>query len=272
MRVEACCNALLKEILPAIAPQRTGYCIDVGVGTFAFYCELFARLGFASVAVEPLPEPRLRRLCATHNIQLIETCLSDHSGYQPLYRGRLGRFRNANFSSLSPDWFGASAQTQQVSTINLAGLIQQVKAASIACLKLDIEGWEGVVIRQLPGLPLSQLPRLLMFEYGGGSSRQKGAHGWSKQFFEATTQSLNLLKACGYGLAIKVDYAAGTKAQVFNLQDSGMDFSALFPPGSVYGNLICFQGCSFSELAIADICKPYSGGLVNWIVGKLVSA
>ena len=38
MRVEACCQSLLAEILPEIDPKKEGYCIDVGAGTFAFYC------------------------------------------------------------------------------------------------------------------------------------------------------------------------------------------------------------------------------------------
>ena len=55
MRVEACCQAVLTDLLPKIDPQRLGKCLDVGVGTFAFYCQKFAELGFEAIAVEPLP-------------------------------------------------------------------------------------------------------------------------------------------------------------------------------------------------------------------------
>jgi uncharacterized UPF0146 family protein len=51
VRVEACCQALLEQILPAIDREKTGICLDVGVGTFAFYCKRFARLGFETVAI-----------------------------------------------------------------------------------------------------------------------------------------------------------------------------------------------------------------------------
>lgn len=55
MNVEECCQALLAYTLSIVAQQRSHTCIDVGVGTFAFYCKLFAQLGFPTLAVEPLP-------------------------------------------------------------------------------------------------------------------------------------------------------------------------------------------------------------------------
>ena len=51
MRVEACCQAVLTDLLPKIDPQRLGKCLDVGVGTFAFYCQQFAELGFEAIEV-----------------------------------------------------------------------------------------------------------------------------------------------------------------------------------------------------------------------------
>ena len=119
MRVEACCQALLKQILPDLDPQRGGLCFDIGVGTFAFYCQLFAQLGFTSIAVEPLPTKKLRALCQHYHIPLIEQCLSDRVGTQTLHMGEFARFVNSNFNSLAPDWFGASGNTCQVLTLDL---------------------------------------------------------------------------------------------------------------------------------------------------------
>src|SRR4029077_8803890 len=76
MQVEECCSALLELILPSIDKDRSGWAIDVGVGTFCFYCEQFARLGFRTAAVEPLPVEELKNLCSKFNIRLVETCLS----------------------------------------------------------------------------------------------------------------------------------------------------------------------------------------------------
>ena len=44
MRVEPCCQSVLANILPVVDSKKEGICIDVGVGTFAFYCEMFGKL------------------------------------------------------------------------------------------------------------------------------------------------------------------------------------------------------------------------------------
>lgn len=271
MRVEACCQALLKQILPSLDPEQTGLCFDVGVGTFAFYCELFAQLGFTTVAVEPCPTDRLLAICQRHPIQLIEQCLSDQVGTQTLHLGQFAKMANANFSSLAPDWFGASAATRQVKTLDLESLLTHVSASSITCFKLDIEGWEPVVIKQFAELPTEQLPKLVMFEYGGGGTVKTGTKGWSPRFFNGTMDCLKTLQQRGYGFSIMVDYAAGTKAKVFDLQTVNLGQDSLFYPNAVYGNILTFHDCRYPVALVEEICAPYRGGLVNWLVGKLVS-
>lgn len=271
MRVETCCKALLKQILPEIDPKREGFCLDIGVGTFAFYCELFARLGFPSVAVEPLPTAKLLKLCQYHKITLLESCLSDKSGTQNLHLGQFANVPNQNFSSLATDWFGSSLEIRQVKTINLSELLQAITAQKVTCLKLDVEGWESFVVQQFADLPQHLLPKLVMFEYGGGASRQKGEKGWSPKFLEATMTCLKTLQKCGYGFSIMVDYASNTKAKVFDLRSLALDPNTLFYPNAVYGNIISFYDCGYPEASVNEICQPYVGGLVNWLVGILVS-
>ncbi|MGB3135179.1 MAG: FkbM family methyltransferase [Nodosilinea sp.] len=271
MRVEACCQALLEHLLPDLDPDRRGLCIDVGVGTFAFYCELFARLGFSTVAVEPSPTEKLRSLCQQSSIQLIEQCLSDRVGTQDLHMGQFANLANSNFSSLAADWFGASANTCAVSTLDLATLLSQVQATQITAFKLDIEGWEPVVIQQFAELPAEQLPRVVMFEYGGGGSRAQGDKGWSPKFFEGTMSCLKNLQQQGYDFSVMVDYAAGTQAKVFSLQSLDLAQESPFYPKGVYGNILCFHQQRFSAERIHRVCAPYSGGLANWLVSKLVS-
>jgi FkbM family methyltransferase len=271
MRVEACCQALLKHILPDLDPQRTGFCFDVGVGTFAFYCESFAQQGFPTVAVEPLPTPKLKNLCQQHSIRLIEACLSDQVGTQTLHMGEFARVANANFNSLSGDWFGASTRTQQVETLDLAQLIHLVGAEQITCLKLDIEGWEPVVMRQLLDLPTAVLPRLVMFEYGGGGRRQEGQKGWSTQFFDGTMSCLQTLQQRGYGFSIQIDYAPGTGAKLFDLQSLDLSQTHPFEANSVYGNILTLQSQRYGKGLIDSLCAPYRGGLVNWLVNRLVA-
>jgi FkbM family methyltransferase len=271
MRVEACCQALLRSILPDLDPQRKGICFDIGVGTFAFYCELFAELGFTTVAVEPSPTNKLRKICQSRDIQLIEQCLSDRVGTQTLYLGKFARFPNSNFSSLDGDWFGSSENTQQVATLDLATLLQQVLASQLTCFKLDIEGWEPVVIEQFRQLPDALLPDLVMFEYGGGGSYAQGKRGWSTRFLDGTFRCLSYLQQRGYDFSIMIDYAPGTTVKVFDLQRLNLAQETPFYSNALYGNILCFQKHRYSNHFIQTICAPYQTGFVNWLVGTLVS-
>ncbi|HBB33571.1 MAG TPA: methyltransferase [Cyanobacteria bacterium UBA8803] len=271
MRVEPCCQSLLARILPAVDEKKEGTCIDVGVGTFAFYCELFARLGFKTVAVEPLPVKKLRQICQRDNITLIEGCLSDINGNQNLHLGTFAGFGNRNFSSLSPDWFGSLQEVRQVQSMRLLNLLSMVQARTVTCLKLDIEGWESAVIRQFPELPSTLMPKIVMFEYGGGVSRQKGKGGWSAQFMKGTIECLAVLKACGYGFSIGIDLAAGTKERIFDLQSSTLEPDAIFYPNAIYGNIISFHGCHYPEDEIAKIATLYYGSWVNFLLTAILS-
>ncbi len=270
MRVESCCQALLQHLLPELDPDRRGLCVDVGVGTFAFYCELFAQLGFATVAVEPCPTEQLRVLCQRHSIQLLELCLSDQVGTQTLHLGQFASMANANFSSLSADWFGASGRTQQVPTLDLASLLAQVAASQITCFKLDIEGWEPVAIKQFSTLPDALLPELVMFEYGGGSSYTQGQSGWAPQFLEGTLDCLKMLQQRGYDFSIMVDYAPGSRPKVFDLQSLNLVEETPFYPNGVYGNILSLRHQRYTDAQIQRLCAPYRGGLINRLVGSLV--
>ncbi|MGB3535778.1 MAG: FkbM family methyltransferase [Microcoleaceae cyanobacterium] len=263
MRVESCCQALLEQILKAIDREKIGICIDVGVGTFAFYCERFARLGFETIAVEPLPNLKLRQICQTHDIDLIECCLSDTNEIQNLHIGTFAGFSNRNFSSLDPNWFGASNNTKSVQSITLANLLNQLAAPKITCFKLDIEGWESIVIKQLPELPESMLPQIIMFEYGGGANRQSRKAGWASQFVTATKQCLSVLKDCGYGFSVIIDFAPDAKELIFDLQASDLNLDTIFRANSIYGNIICCRHFQYEEAEISKICASYYDGWVS---------
>lgn len=271
MEVESCCQALLKRILPEVDPQKSGYCVDVGVGTFAFYCELFAKLGFKTIAVEPSPIKKLQKLCDRQSIQLVEACLSDKNGTQTLYMGNFASFANQNFNSLEAEWFGSSPNTKEVKTLELKTFLETTNIKQLTCLKLDIEGWEPVVMKQFPELSLSQLPKITMFEYGGGSPRNQNGKGWSKSFLEGTLTCLKTLKQCGYGFSIIIDYVYDAQPKIIDLQNHSLDPDDLFLPNAVYGNIISFREGDFSEAEITKICKPYQGGVINWLVGKIVA-
>jgi FkbM family methyltransferase len=269
MRVEACCQALLRHILPDLDPHRQGFCFDVGVGTFAFYCELFAQLGFATVAVEPSANAQLKAICQRYGIRLLELCLSDQVGTQTLHLGQFARVANTNFSSLSADWFGASGRTQEVPTLDLASLLEQVSASQITGFKLDIEGWEPIVIKQFSELSDALLPELVMFEYGGGSRYAQGQSGWSPEFLEGTLNCLKTLQQRGYDFSIMIDYAPGSQPKVFDLQKLNLAEEVPFYPNAVYGNILSLRRQRYTQAQIQTLCAPYQGGVIHWLVGRL---
>jgi len=271
MRVEACCQDLLGQLLPLVDPKREGICIDVGVGTFAFYCERFSLLGFKTVAVEPLPVKKLQKLCQRYNIDLIKGCLSDINGDQTLYMGKFIGLFNHNFNSLSADWFGSSKKIKQVKSVTLSNLLSSINAEKVTCLKLDIEGWESKIIKQFYELSPFLLPRVIMFEYGGGTSKENGKRGWSPTFINATLECLSVLKQCGYGLSVMVDYAYSTKETIFDLQSSTLDINEIIPTHSIYGNIISFHKWNYPEEKITQICSPYYGGVANQLLTAIFS-
>ncbi|GCL37528.1 FkbM family methyltransferase [Anabaena aphanizomenioides LEGE 00250] len=272
MRVESCCQSLLAEIIQEIDPQKEGFCIDVGVGTFAFYCEVFAKLGYPTIAVEPLPVKKLKQISASYGIKLLENCLSNIDGKQLLYLGNFAGLFNSNFSSLSPEWFGSSPKTKEVESITLSTLLSRIKPDKITCLKLDIEGWEFNVIEQLPNIDNALLPQVIMFEYGGGVNKKQGQKGWSKDFLEKTLNCLKILQKCGYQSCIMIDFAPQSKERFFDLQSVNIAVDQLFDDQSVYGNIITLKNGNISPAKIHTICQPYyQASLIDLLVHQLVS-
>lgn len=256
MNVEDCCQNLLAKILPIADPNREGVCIDVGVGNFAFYCELFARLGFSSIAVEPLPVPKLREICQHYSITLVEACLSEIDGTQTLYLGTYQGNQNINFCSLVSDWWGASAATIQVKSVTLEKLFSTFQPQPVTCLKVDVEGGESLIIRQLKNLAIAQLPKVVMFEYGGGANRSSGQGGWASKFINATLECLNILKECGYSLTIVVEAQLAKPEKILDLQAIAITPENIFEPDAVWGNIIAFREFTpdFPE-TLAQICN-----------------
>jgi FkbM family methyltransferase len=263
---------LLAEIIQEIDPQKKGVCIDVGVGTFAFYCEVFAKLGYPTIAVEPLPIKKLKQISDNYGIKLLENCLSNIDGKQLLYLGNFAGLFNSNFSSLSPQWFGSSAKTKEVESITLLTLLSRIKPDQITCLKLDIEGWEFNVIEQLPLLDKSLLPQVIMFEYGGGVNKKQGKKGWDEEFLQKTLNCLKILQKCGYQSSIMIDFSPQSQERFFDLQSGDLIVDKLFDENLVYGNIITLKEPQISASKIQKICQPYyQVSLIELLVNNLVS-
>ena len=258
MRVEACCQRILSYVLPLVDEKREGICIDVGVGTFAFYCEMFSMLGFKTIAVEPLPVEGVRVLCQYDSITLIEACLSDVNGTKTIHLGNAAAGCDSNYASLESDWFGVSTETRKVQSLTLSKLLLNLNARKVTCLKLDIEGAESTVITKLEGLPKAWLPNIVMFEYGGGAGTKKTSQdGWSPKYLNATMECLRALKECGYNFSIMIDNALDTEARIFDLQSSNLEPDSIFYPNGGYGNIIAFRDFNIAQNELAKVCAPY---------------
>jgi FkbM family methyltransferase len=257
MHVEECCHALLHHILSIIDTNKKGLCIDVGVGTFALYCELFAKNGFETVAVEPLPTPAVAKLCRSLGISLIEACLYDNDGTTAIYTGTFNGSEDSNLSSVRSDWWGSSSNSVQVRSMTLDTLLKSINAHLITCLKLDVEGVESVIIKQLQQVNLSLLPSVVVFEYGGGSTKQEGKAGWSEAGINETLSCFRMLKDLHYRTVILVDSLADSQERVIDLAEVNVLPDIMFHPQSIYGNAICFLDCISDATWIENICCLY---------------
>lgn len=257
MHVEECCLALLLHTLPKIDNSKEGLCIDVGVGTFAFYCELFSRMGFETVAVEPLPTKKLRALCKDLGITLFEYAITDKDGIDTIYIGTFRGSENLNLSSLIPDWWGSSAKSEQVNTVSLSTLLKSIRTFNkITCLKIDVEGVELLIIKQLPQISKSKLPSVVLFEYGGGSTLQEKKGGWSEKALNKTLTCLEILKKSGYKEAIVVDSSPFSVERIISLEETDINPMTFFGPHYIYGNVILFKD-KICDVDFYKICEPY---------------
>ncbi|MFA4849421.1 MAG: FkbM family methyltransferase [Methanoregula sp.] len=263
MHVEECSLALLHYYLPEIDKLRRGFGVDIGVGNFDFYCELFARIGFDTVAVEPLPTPELVRVCKILNINLIQSCVSDVDGTNTLFIGTFNGSENRNLSSLRPDWWGASSQVVQVRSITVDTLLKTIDAGSITCMKLDVEGVESIIIQQLQDIPDSLLPQVVVFEYGGGGTRENGEGSWSENGINNMIECFRILKKLHYRTSIRLDSASDSHAQIFDLNEVDLDPETLFSPQSIYGNVICFRNHIPETDWIEEISSRYKDNNVK---------
>ncbi|MBD2230081.1 FkbM family methyltransferase [Phormidium tenue] len=260
MLVEDCCQALLAQILPTVGYSKSDYAIEIGCGTFAFYCELFDKLNFPTIAVEPLPAKNLKKLCRRRNIPLVEACITEKNGTVNLYVGNYLGNENLNLSSTCPDWWGSTATAKEVASITLKDLISMFSIERIGCLKIDIEGAEYSVLNQLSSLNPKLLPKVIMFEYGGGGTFESKQGGWAKGFLQDTMNILSLLNNLGYGQLIQIDSEKESKEKVFNLETINLVASTLFSSKNVYGNMIAIHdNKSFPKDRIESICNSFRG-------------
>jgi hypothetical protein len=141
--------------------------------------------------------------------------------------------------------------------MNLSGFLKAVPKLPITCMKIDVEGIEFSIIKQFTFMPDMQLPKVLMFEYGGGSTIDTGQGGWSQEILDGTMRSLQVLYELGYDQTIRVDSAADSQEQIFSLQSILLEPKSVFARNSSWGNIILFRQVYYPEDKIHSICRAY---------------
>jgi FkbM family methyltransferase len=206
MEFEHRTEELLRRLLPTVDPGRIGACIEIGVGTYHWYCDLFARAGYRSVAIEPVPaEPFIHRL-GEGDIVFHEGVVSDRDGYAHVYLGKNG---DTNLSSIRPDWWAATEATKSVVSMTLATIMRKSSIDRLTCLKVDAEGSEARILKQLLDFPRHLLPSLVVFEFGAAVWSDGK---WLDHFDADTMECLRILRSCGYGHMTTIDVFSEERA------------------------------------------------------------
>jgi len=140
--------------------KNQGTIIDVGanVGQHTRY---FSRLGRTVIAVEPSPRAFLilrRRMSKAMNVACMKLALSDDCRRATLFspRGTLS-------SNLSSEWGHAASKTV-ADVLTLDELVHRLQVHDVTLIKVDVDGFEGRVIRGSIGTMKTQKP-VLVVEY-----------------------------------------------------------------------------------------------------------
>jgi len=267
MNVERTCIALVPYFLKLYDKEKQGLALDVGVGTFNFYCRAFRNSGYKTIAVEPLPAPKLLQLCNDNDIELFQACLSKTNGTVKIYKGEYEGNTMSDLSSLKENWWGATDNYEEVSSYTLDSFLEKYNIDRITYLKIDTEGSEFDIISQLENLEKSQLPQIIEFEYGGGAPKKTGEHGWSPEFFSATMNCISTLKQSGYSHVIKFDSNA-SEISFFDLNQLG-NFETIFTDEDEYGDLLFFQTQLYSKADVIRVGNESPSEKPTGLIGQL---
>lgn len=121
--------------------------------------EMLCRYGCRSIIFEPVPQfaESLRQRYARNNrAEVCETALSDRSGHTKIV-----------FSADGSSTFGSTdnAATFDIRLVDFAEFLRERKISEIACLKLNIEGGEYEVLREMAEQNLLSAVRCLLVQF-----------------------------------------------------------------------------------------------------------
>ena len=245
--VEQSTWTLLRNLMVSEDPDRRGWCIDAGAGSFDFYFEWFHAFGYPTLTVEPFPNTAVIGSCQARHIPLEQAALCNRTGVVTLYRSAV-----LQLNTLTPQQWGLlNSPKEDVMAVSLPHLMNKYSMKAITVLKLDIEGAEWQVIQQLPRL--SVLPRVISFEFGGGEEKRFGAFGWSGKALINTLRSINMLARHGYRMLL----FAATGSQPIAHEVFPSEGADIFGEDYNWGNIV------------ATLSRHSAGELLDMAQGEL---
>jgi len=188
--------------------------------------------------VEPLPSSELLAKIKEYNIDFLKGCIYLTNSKIDFYTGY---FQNESFddvSSVHSDWWGVTNESVKlcVPSYTFKYLIDTFHVNAITYLKIDTEGSEWEIIQQLNNNLRIELPKIVQFEYGGGSLKKENKDGWSEYYFNKTIDSLNHLKTLGYNHILLFE-ANSNKLIMHNLQETD-NLKDTFKEEFSYGDIL----------------------------------
>ena len=233
---------LMRSLILELDPHRDGWCIDAGAGVNNFYFQWFCAHGYKTILIEPLPTEHVRRLCSHIEVPLLELALDSWDG-----TGVLHTQRDGYFHSLHPYLWGETIRETSVLTMRLPTLLEARKICLLTALKLDIEGAEPSILKQLDQ---NCLPAVLSFEWGGVWRCHEKLGPWSNNAVGLLQAAVARLPELGYRSGLVI-----TDTEELRLVDCT---DLTFQPDDAWGNIVV----TTADLTVQDLQTRASGPLV----------
>lgn len=266
MEVEKTIHDLLPYLLKRFDEKKEGVTIEIGVGTSNFYCVIFAKNGYRTFAIEPLPVNQLFQLAIIYKFELIQACIYLQNKKMNIYSGHFNGEDTLDVSSINSNWWGIkeSSKIFTVPALTFKSFIDNYRIDQITYLKIDTEGSEWEIIQQIKEDNAYNLPRIIEFEYGGGDLRCSAKAGWSEEYFSKTKKCIQHLNNLGYNYILMFENKEN-KLLNFDLCNVN-NIELLFKDHFEYGNILMFRRPLYSlhilrlfiiKGRIKAILKPY---------------
>ena len=188
-----CHESAITDLIQKVV--KPGYiCLDVGANVGAHTLVLAKAVGPEGrvIAFEPHPGicARLRENVTLNNyanVAIVEAALSDKDGVSPFFGFGDGAFHRG-ISSLLPD--EEATKRMEVRTASFSSVAKEERIDSCDFIKIDVEGFEAVVLKELDGL-IERCRPYVIFEY-------RKRH-WEK-FGGLLDETLSTFRSLGYTL------------------------------------------------------------------------